>query len=110
MRVMIPVAVCLALVACDGGVEAEKTRQLAAFGKCETALARTSRDPEKVEVPNIEPRVTSTSYEFSWPGLGQGIRVAENLGFPVEAKCYVSRETQRVEYLMLGGKVLKPEV
>lgn len=103
MRICV-VLLCGVLLGCNG-VESEKARRLAAFGKCQVELIRTSNSPESAQVEYVEPRVTAERYEFAWR-LAQGVRVSERLGFPLEADCHVGQESQKIEYLRLGEQIL----
>lgn len=76
--------------------------------KCEDAIRRFAKDPEKVKVPFVLNQGRGDTYEFNWVPQTSLVRMRNGLGLDVavRASCSVSSRTGSVTSLTLDGQKL----
>ncbi len=81
-------------------------QQFQAITMCQSALKKTSPDPEKVSIPLVGNIGNETEFRFSWDATTQMIHVRNQFGDneAVSASCTVDKPTKRVITLTLGSR------
>lgn len=72
---------------------------------CREAIRRTSRDPEKADVPMVFGHQTDGAFLFTWTPQTKLARLRNGLGLEVgvPAKCVVDQATRKINDLTVNG-------
>jgi hypothetical protein len=77
-----------------------------ALTMCQMALKRSSRDPDKAEVPYVNNQGSGNEFYYAWGPGTKVVRMRNGLGLEVaaSASCIVDGSTKRITSLTLNGE------
>jgi len=75
---------------------------------CMRAIQLASKDPERVQIPWVDPRMGGDDFHFAWGHSTRMLRMRNGLGLEVAASgsCTVSRARKTVTSLTIDGQRL----
>lgn len=80
--------------------------QYAALAVCQHAIKRASIDPENASVPIVPNTARNNDYKFIWGSQSKALHLRNRMGLdaPASGECYVAKETQIIQSLIINGE------